>query len=324
MKKKILITGGAGYIGSHVVDNLLKSDYEIFVLDTLIFDNKSLVKHSNNKNLKIISNDIRDYKRIEEYFENIDTVIHLAALVGEAACKISEKDTVSINFEATEQLVKISVSKKVKNFIFMSTASSYGVQNVDEIADENTKLNPVSLYAKTKIDCEQMLLNKYSDDINITIFRPSTVYGDSLRMRFDLILNHLLKDAFFKKEIKVFGPKMVRPLMWVGEPARVYRMIIEDRDSKFRSQIFNLGYNEENYEKIEIASLVQKKFFKELDLEIVEKDLDLRSYRLNFNKMKKYFNLNPFTDILKESSKIISNFEEKSYGDVEDKKFYNA
>lgn len=324
MKKKILITGGAGYIGSHVVDNLLSSDYEILVLDTLNFDSKSLTKHANNKKLTIISKDIRDYKGIEEHFDNVDTVIHLAALVGEAACKILEKDTISINYEATSQLAKISIRKKVKNFIFMSTASSYGVQNVDEIADENTKLNPVSLYAKTKIDCEQLLLKNFSDDLDITIFRPSTVYGDSLRMRFDLILNHLIKDAYFKKEIKVFGPKMVRPLMWVGEPARVYRMIIEDTESKFRSQIFNLGYNRENYEKIEIASLVQKKFFKEIDLEIVEKDLDLRSYRLNFNKMKEYFNLDPFTDILKESSKIINNFEKKNYGDVEHKKFYNA
>lgn len=324
MSKKILITGGAGYIGSHVVNNLLSSDYEILVLDTLIFDPKSLSKHKNNKKLTIISKDIRDYKSIEEYFENVDTVIHLAALVGEAACKISEKDTVSTNYEATEQLAKISVSKNVKNFIFMSTASSYGVQNIDEIADENTKLNPVSLYAKTKIDCEQMLLKKYSDDLDITIFRPSTVYGDSLRMRFDLILNHLIKDAYFKKEIKVFGPNMVRPLMWVGEPARVYRMIIENTESKFRSQIFNLGYNKENYKKIEIASLVQEKFFKEINLEIVEKDLDLRSYRLNFNKMKEYFNLDPYTDILKESLKIVNNFKEKNYGDVEHKKYYNA
>ena len=324
MSKKILITGGAGYIGSHVVDNLLNSNYEIVVLDTLVFDTKSLEKHSKNSKLTIVPKDIRDYKNIEEHFENVDTVVHLAALVGEAACKISEKDTISINYEATEQLAKISIKKKIKNFIFMSTASSYGVQNIDEIADEDTSLNPVSLYAKTKIDCEQLLLQKYSDDLNITIFRPSTVYGDSLRMRFDLILNHLVKDAYFKKEIKVFGPKMVRPLMWVGEPARVYKMIIEDDKHKFRSQIFNLGYNNENYEKIQIASLVQKKFFENIKLEIVENDLDLRSYRLNFNKMKSFFDLKPYTDILQESSKIIQNFAEKNYGDVDHKKYYNA
>jgi len=324
MKKKILITGGAGYIGSHVVNNLLNSDYEIVVLDKLMFDAKSLDKHSKNTNLTIVQKDIRDYKNIDEYFKNIDTVVHLAALVGEAACKISDEDTISINYEATEELAKISLRNKVKNFIFMSTASSYGVQNIDEIANEETELNPVSLYAKTKIDCENLLLKKYSDDLNITIFRPSTVYGDSLRMRFDLILNHLIKDAYFKKEIKIFGPKMVRPLMWVGEPARVYKKIIEDENSKYRSQIFNLGYNQENYKKIEIANLVKEKFFKNIDIEVIDKDPDLRSYRLDFDKMKKFFDLEPFTDILKESSKIINNFENNQYQNVDDKKYYNA
>lgn len=324
MTKKILITGGAGYIGSHVVTNLLNSNYEIFVLDNLLFDKNSLKSFNKNKNLHLISNDIRDYSKNEKYFENIDTVIHLAALVGEAACKISEKETVSINYESTKKITEISIKNKVKNFIFMSTASSYGVQNLDEIADENTKLNPVSLYAKTKIDCEQILLNKFADEINVTIFRPSTVYGDSPRMRFDLILNHLIKDAYFKKEIKVFGPKMVRPLMWVGEPARVYKKIIEDENNRYRSQIFNLGYNNENYQKIEIASLVKDKFFKNLDLEIVEKDLDLRSYRLSFDKMKKFFNLKPETDILIETSKIINNFKNNIYEDVNNQRFYNA
>ena len=324
MTKKILITGGAGYIGSHVVDNLLKENYKIVVLDNLSFDTKSLDKHANNKNLNIINIDIRKYDEIEKYFENVDTVIHLAALVGEAACNVSDKNTISINFNATEEMAKIAEKKKVKKFIFMSTASSYGVQDVKEIANEETKLKPVSLYAKTKIECEQMLLSKFAKNLSITIFRPSTVYGDSLRMRFDLILNHLLKDAYYKNEIKVFGPKMVRPLMWVGEPARVYKMIIKDDTLKFGSQIFNLGYNNENYEKIEIASLVKDKFFKNINLEIVKKDLDLRSYRLNFDKMEKYFNLKPHTDILIESAKIIENFEKELYGDVDHKKYYNA
>ncbi len=324
LKKKILITGGAGYIGSHVVDNLLKSNYEIIVIDNYLFDKNSLNKHHKNEKLHIFNKDIRDTSNIKEHFEGVDTVIHLAALVGEAACKISEEDTVSINYSATETLAKICLEKKVKNFIFMSTASSYGVQDVNEVADEQTKLNPVSLYAKTKIDCEQLLLSKYVDDLNITIFRPSTVYGDSLRMRFDLILNHLIKDAYFKKEIKVFGPKMVRPLMWVGEPARVYRKIVESENNIFRSQIFNLGYNNENYEKLEIAKTIRDKYFQEVEIDIIEKDLDLRSYRLNFNKMKNYFKLEPFTDISQESEKIISKFKDNLYINVEDRKYYNT
>ena len=109
------------------------------------------------------------------------------------------------------------------------------------------------------------MLVAFTVAVNPSIFRPSTVYGHSSRMRFDLILNHLVLDAFLKKEIKVFGPEMVRPLMWVGEPARVYKKVIASEDSKFRSEIFNMGYDNENYKKIDIAKVVQSNFFQNID-----------------------------------------------------------
>ena len=322
--KKILITGGAGYIGTPVVKELLNKDLEIIIVDRFSFDSNSLNTFSRNKNIKIINCDIRDEKKISNNLKGVDTVIHLAALVGEAACKISEEETKSINYNATINLCKLSKQNLVKKFIFMSTASSYGVQDINEIADENTKLNPVSLYAKTKIDCEKAMLDQFSNDLNITIFRPSTVYGHSYRMRFDLILNHLIKDAIQKKEIKVFGPEMVRPLMWVGEPARVFSKIISDETSKYKSQIFNLGYNNENYRKIDIAKTVQDNFFKDIKIDIIEKDLDLRSYRLNFDKMEKFFDLLPASDLIKESKIIIDNIRNNSYGDIDSKKYYNV
>lgn len=321
--KKILITGGAGYIGTPVVKKLLEKNLKIIIVDRFSFDEKSLSSFTDNKNIQIINCDIRDDKIISENLKGVDTVVHLAALVGEAACKVSEEDTKSINYDATLNLCKLSKQNSVKKFIFMSTASSYGVQDVKEIADENTKLNPVSLYAKTKIDCEKSMLDQFSNDLDITIFRPSTVYGHSFRMRFDLILNHLIKDAIQKKEIKVFGPEMVRPLMWVGEPARVFSKIISDDTSKYKSQIFNLGYNKENYRKIDIAKTVQENFFKDIKIDIVEKDLDLRSYRLNFDKMKKFFDLLPASDLIKESKIIIENIKKNLYGDINSKKYYN-
>lgn len=324
MIKKIIITGGAGYIGCHVVEELLKSGYKVVVIDKFLFDSNSLKPFQHNKNLTVINEDIRNIDKIKNYLENAEAIIHLAALVGEAACKISEKETISINYNATIDLCDAAIKSNVKKFIFMSTASSYGVQNTKEIANEKTKLNPVSLYAKTKIDCENKILQEYSEDIEITIFRPSTVYGHSKRMRFDLILNHLILDAYLKEEIKVFGPDMVRPLMWVGEPARVYKQVIDSRDSKFKSQVFNMGYDNENYKKIDIAKIVQKKFFKNIKIEIIEKDLDLRSYRLDFSKMKKYFNLNPGSNILNASKLIIENMNISNYGDVTLKKYYNA
>jgi len=322
--KKIVITGGAGYIGCHVVEELIKSNYDVVVIDRLSFDENSLDDIKNKKNLSIIKEDLRNINNLQFYLEGAEAVIHLAALVGEAACKISEKDTISTNYESTIKLCQLAIKSKVKKFIFMSTASSYGVQDTSEIANEQTKLNPVSLYAKTKIDCENDLLKKFSDDIEITIFRPSTVYGHSRRMRFDLILNHLVLDAFLKKEIKVFGPEMVRPLMWVGEPARVYKKVIDSEESKFRSQIFNMGYDNENYKKIDIAKLVQSNFFPNINIEIIDKDPDLRSYRLDFSKMKKFFDLEPGSDLINATKIIFDNINLKKYGNLESKKYYNT
>ena len=322
--KKIIVTGGAGYIGCHVVEELIKSNYHVVVIDRMSFDDNSLNSVKGNKNLTIIKDDLRNLNNLQDCLDGSEAVIHLAALVGEAACNISEEDSISTNYDATIKLCDLARKYKVNKFIFMSTASSYGVQDTNEIANEKTKLNPVSLYAKTKIDCENDLLKKFSDDIEITIFRPSTVYGHSSRMRFDLILNHLVLDAFLKNEIKVFGPEMVRPLMWVGEPARVYKKVIESDDSKFRSEIFNMGYDNENYKKIDIAKLVQSNFFQNIDMEIVDKDKDLRSYRLDFSKMKKFFNLEPGSDLLKATKLIVDNISSQKYGDLESKKYYNT
>jgi nucleoside-diphosphate-sugar epimerase len=322
--KKIIITGGAGYIGCHVVEELIKSNYQVIVIDRLSFDANSLNSIKDHKNLTIVNEDIRNVNNLQTHLEGSEAVIHLAALVGEAACNISESDSISTNYDVTIKLCDLARKSKVKKFIFMSTASSYGVQDTNEIANEKTKLNPVSLYAKTKIDCENHLLKNFSDDIEITIFRPSTVYGHSSRMRFDLILNHLVLDAFLKKEIRVFGPEMVRPLMWVGEPARVYKKVIESEDSKFRSEIFNMGYDNENYKKIDIAKLVQNNFFPNIDMEIIDKDKDLRSYRLDFSKMKKFFNLEPGSDLLKATKIIVDNINSQKYGDLESKKYYNT
>ena len=288
--KKIIITGGAGYIGCHVVEELINSNYQVVVIDRLSFDSNSLNSIKNNKNLTIIKEDLRNVSNLEAHLNGAEAVIHLAALVGEAACNISESESISINYDATIRLCDLARKSKVKKFIFMSTASSYGVQDINEIADENTKLNPVSLYAITKINSEKELLEKFSEDLNITIFRPSTVHGVSPRMRFDLIVNHLTLDAFRDKNISVFGPKMWRPLMWVGEPARIFKIVLEANQKLIKSQIFNLGSDNENFQKIDIAECLKNNFFNDLKINITDQDPDLRSYRVSFKKIKETLN----------------------------------
>ena len=319
----ILITGGAGYIGSWVSRFFLSKGYKVIVVDRLSFGSNSLLGLIGNKNFFFIKSDIREFLNYEKYLKEADTIIHLAALVGEKACKVDKNETNSINFEATKNLAKKSSEFNVKNFIFMSTASSYGVQDINEVADENTQLNPVSSYAVSKINSEKMLLNDYSEKMNITIFRPSTVHGDSARMRFDLIVNHLVLDSFKKKKISVFGPKMWRPLMWVGEPANVFYLTLKSDEKKIKSQVFNLGSNNENFQKIQIAEIIKNKFINDLTIEIVNNDPDLRSYKVNFNKIQKILNYSPEKTIDRAIGELFFSLKNNIYQDVDSSIYRN-
>ena len=307
IKKNVLITGGLGYIGAHVVNLFLKNNYRVTVIDKIMFGSSSLLSFLGSDNFEFFNFDMRENEKLEKLFKdkNFSAVIHLAALVGEAACKRNEKETKSINFDATISLAEKSKIFGVQNFIFMSTASSYGVQDINEIADENTKLNPVSLYAITKINSEKELLEKFSEDLNITIFRPSTVHGISPRMRFDLIVNHLTLDAFNNKKISVFGPKMWRPLMWVGEPARIFKIVLETNQKLIKSQIFNLGSDNENFKKINIAECLKNNYFPNLDIQVTDKDPDLRSYRVSFKKIKETLNYETSKSLKEAISEIL-------------------
>lgn len=323
LKKKILITGGAGYIGSWVSRYFLQNNYSVVVVDNLFFGANSLHGFLGVKDFKFIKSDCRDFKNYEEELKNIECVIHLAALVGEKACKINEENSKEINFDLTKNLIQKCADYNVKKFMFMSTASSYGVQNIEEVADENTKLNPVSIYAKTKIDCENFLLDNFSDKLNITIFRPSTVHGDSARMRFDLIVNHLVLDAIKKSEIVVLGPKMWRPLMWVGEPAKVFFDTINADQQKVKSQIFNLGANTENFQKIDIANIIHKILGDKLKVEIIDKDPDLRSYRVDFTKIEKILNYKPQKSLTEVINELIFSIKNNLYANPESNIYRN-
>jgi len=321
--KTILITGGAGYIGSWVSRLFLAKGFKVIVVDKLSFGSNSLLGLIGNKNFIFINSDIREFSNYEKYLKETSAVIHLAALVGEKACKVNEKETNSINYEATKKLAKKCVEYSVENFIFMSTASSYGVQDINEIADENTKLNPVSSYAVSKINSENALLNDYSDKMAVTIFRPSTVHGDSARMRFDLIVNHLVLDAFKSKRIKVFGPKMWRPLMWVGEPAKVFHLTLTSDQEKIKSQVFNLGSNKENFQKIKIAEIIKDKFEKDLKIEIVNDDPDLRSYKVNFDKINKILNYKPEKTLEQVIGELFFSLKNNLYNNTESSLYRN-
>ena len=289
-KFKVLVTGGAGYVGSATVRHLLARNYEVYVIDNLMQGTEGASCFIGYPNYYFVKGDINDNKLLKQLIKKVDFIVHLAAIVGESACKKDPDLTKKTNIEASKKIIDLSSQYKIKRIIFFSTCSSYGVQDTSVMADENTPLNPVSLYAESKISMEEYIKKNCDTNLSYTILRPSTVHGISPRMRFDLIVNHFCKDAVINNKLEIFGSELWRPLMWVGEVGRVVDSIFTAKIDLIKNQIFNLGNTNANRKKKEVAEIIKKKFIPSIKLNYTGKDEDLRSYRVDFSKIEKTLN----------------------------------
>jgi nucleoside-diphosphate-sugar epimerase len=242
--------------------------------------------HMSNPAYEFIKGDIRDDQLIAETLEGVDFVIHAAAVVGDPASKKYPELTSQVNYTASIDLIKRACERGIKGFVFFSTCSNYGVS--DGIATEETPLNPLSLYAETKVDVEKYL-NDEVKDIDWVVCRLSTVYGASYRMRFDLTVNDFAMNAYTNKYLDVFMPYTYRPYIHVFDAARTVLEMIGEFE-KVKNNVFNVGFEGQNYQKIQIVEAV-KKFIPELSVDIIEGSQDLRDYRVDFSKLKQYLGL---------------------------------
>ncbi len=286
MNKKVLVTGGAGYIGSAVVRHLLVKGYNVHTMDNCSMGSDGIFSFIGYPNYTFHKGDIRNLNEVKKAVEDVDYVVHLAAIVGEPACRKFKDDAKTINIDGTKNVFNLSQEKNVKRFIFFSTCSSYGVQDINIMANENTALNPVSLYAETKIEMENFIKENISNDMFYTILRPSTVHGPSPRMRFDLIVNHFVKDAVLNGELEIFGGSLWRPLMWVGDAGRAIERVLTAEKELVCNEIFNMGNTENNFQKKEIANILKNKFLHNLKIISHKEDSDLRSYKVDFSKIE--------------------------------------
>ena len=268
MKKKILVVGGAGYVGGVIVDLLLlKKKYEVTVFDNLLYES------SYRKDCNFIYGDIRDKKFYNSSLNKYHVIIWLAALVGDGACSINPDLTNEINYLTLKKLCKVYN----KRIIFISTCSVYGAQH--GILHEESSVNPLSHYATSKLKCESILKNK-----NSIIFRLGTLFGVSdnySRIRMDLVVNTLSAKAFFEKKMSVFGGEQYRPLLHVKDVARAIEIAI--RSSK--KGIFNLSYK--NMKIIDIAKEIQKHFKNARIIKTKIKFQDARNYKVRNSKALK-------------------------------------
>ena len=205
---KILITGAAGYIGSVIVNRALEKDFRVKAIDALWFDKDVSLIHLNNPAYEFKKIDITDSSRLDRHLDGVDFVIHTAAVVGDPASKKFPDLTTKVNLESTIRLIDRLKGRGVKGFIFLSTCSNYGI--ADGLANEETPLKPLSLYARTKVDVEQYLMDKVKH-IDWVICRLSTAYGISPRMRFDLTVSDFTMNAFTQKYLDIYLPKTYRP-----------------------------------------------------------------------------------------------------------------
>jgi len=288
-KKTIYIAGAGGYIGSMMVEFFLKKGHNVIALDRFYFGN-TLQDLETNRNLKIIRDDIRSFN--PKLLNGVDVVINLASISNDPASELNPAATMSINYEGAVRLAKLASRAKVKNYIFSSSCSVYGVGK--DIVDENSQTQPVSEYARSKIAAEKALLNLASSRFCVTIFRIATAYGLSpRRMRFDLIVNLMTLHAWKNKKIFILGGgRQWRPLIHIKDAISSFDLIMIKNKKLINRQIFNVGSNDQNFQVYQVANII-KKHFPEVTIDVTPDDPDNRSYRVNFNKFSNSFNFKP-------------------------------
>lgn len=289
--KKVLVTGGAGYLGSHVVEQLLENDYKVIILDNLTFGDNALKKLRKKFRFEFLNGDIRDMRLILKSMEGVDTIIHLAGIVGEPASKIDPKNSVEINYISTKLIVEMAKYFKIKNFIFASTCSVYSSSKNKKLT-ENSRLNSSSIYAITKIKSEKIILNAKGKNFNPIIFRMGTLFGYSNRMRFDLVINLFTGQAAIEGRISIEGGNQWRPFVHVKDAAGGYIIGVEKQRN---SGIFNLGSDDQNYQINQVGEIVKKKF-PQVKVETTDV-IDRRNYRVNFSKIKNQFKFQPNLEV---------------------------
>jgi nucleoside-diphosphate-sugar epimerase len=284
---KILVTGAAGYIGSVLVSQLLNKGFSVRGLDILNFGGESLLTFFNHPNFEFIKGDIRIEDTIKNALKDVYGVVHLAAIVGEPACDQQPDLAKQTNLLASKLLFNLSAtSDSVKKFIFASTCSNYGKMSDNESCTEDSKLNPLSLYAELKIEFEKYLLDsKTRNDFIPTALRFSTVYGLSPRIRFDLTINEFIKEVAMNRELVIFGKQFWRPYCHVEDLASACVLVLESEASLVDHNVFNVGDTRENYQKQMIAEEILK-LVPDARIKYMPKENDPRDFRVDFSKIK--------------------------------------
>jgi nucleoside-diphosphate-sugar epimerase len=276
---KILVTGGAGYIGSVLTNFLAKLDHDVTVFDNFFFKQEHIKSRLLRNNINIIHGDVRDEKLLFDVVKKNDVIIPLACLVGAPLCDLYPEEALHINEKSIKSLTNILSKQQI--VIFPVSNSGYGIGKKNELCTEMSKLNPISLYGKTKVRAEEIIMDRE----NSIALRLATVFGMSPRMRVDLLVNNFVYQSLLTKNLKIFEGNFKRNYVHIEDVVNVFIYMINNFN-KHKNNVFNFGLEDANLSKLELANKI-KVYIKDLIIEESEfgKDPDKRDYIVSNKKI---------------------------------------
>jgi nucleoside-diphosphate-sugar epimerase len=282
----ILVTGGAGYVGSTLVPLLLADGHRVRVLDTLLHGGESLLGVWSHPCFEFVHGDMCVGTKLRAALIGIEAVVHLAAVVGDPACSRQPDLARAVNLQGSLALIEESQLAGVTRFIFASTCSNYGKMNeADKYVDEKSELRPVSLYAETKVAVEKALLQSGGNGKWCpTPLRFATIFGVSPRMRFDLTVNEFTMEMLTRKHLRVFGEQFWRPYIHVRDAARAIQLVLGSPIAKVSGDVFNVGATDQNLQKQQLVQMIRP-YAPDAVVEFVHKTEDPRDYRVSFTRI---------------------------------------
>jgi len=321
---KVLVTGGAGYLGALATARLLREGHAVRVLDNLQYGGGSLLAVASDGAFEFRRGDVRDAKTVEQSLAGVQAVVHLAAIVGDPACARNPALAREVNLDASLQVLALAKRARVERFVFASTCSNYGRRSeAAGFAREEDELMPVSLYAETKVAVETELIRSGSDRFAPTVLRFATLYGVSPRMRFDLTVNQFTMEMLTRGTISVYGEKFWRPYVHAFDAARAIAAVLQAPSSQVAGRVFNVGDTAENYTKRDLVELISVEV-PDCTVEYVQKNEDPRDYRVSFDRIRSELGFEVSRRVPDGIHEVAAAIRGGLIGDVESPGYYNT
>jgi len=321
---KILVTGGAGYLGSVLSAALIEEGHDVRILDNLMYGGRSLLSMFGHPRCELMIGDVRDSGMVERAVEHVEAVVHLAAVVGDPACARDPEAAGAVNEHGSMQLIRSAQTAGVSRFVFASTCSNYGRMNdTSVLANEEHELRPLSLYAETKVAVERVLLGHGVSTTAGTVLRFATLFGVSPRMRFDLTINQFVMEMLVHRKLVVYGERFWRPYVHVRDAARAIAAVLNAPVDLVRSQVFNVGRTDENYRKMDLVEMIARRV-PGATVQFVSVADDPRDYKVSFERVRSTLSFTPIRRVVDGIDEVARLLESGVLGSVGDPSFSNV